>query len=308
MTADPYDDIAGLSVRLTNIQTSGGVSLGLEHDGGVLHVVATANALGLPAPRDMDELLQAGLGAQLKTMLDALAARPAAAVVLKLDDVRFAPLVTRPEKILCIGFNYKKHAEETNTPIPQEPPLFAKYANALNHHGGVVSLPTKVDDRFDYETELVIVIGRRCKDTPWETALDYVAGYATGNDVSARTRQTATSQYGAGKGSDGFAPVGPWLKPRGLVADPNKLRIQTWVNGEPRQDWTTEDMSFNCRQLIGYCSSLMTLKPGDLIFTGTPQGVIFGEKAPPEQRRWLRAGDEVVSSIEGLGELTVRLA
>lgn len=103
-------------------------------------------------------------------------------------------------------------------------------------------------------------------------------------------------------------PVGPWLVPRGLVPDPNGLRIQTWVSGVQRQDWTTRDMIFDCKPIVAYCASLMTLKPGDLIFTGTPQGATFGEKAPPEQRRWLRAGDEVTSSLEGLGGLVVRLA
>lgn len=107
--------------------------------------------------------------------------------------------------------------------------------------------------------------------------------------------------------SDGFAPIGPWLVTSDRVPDPNDLQLRTHLNGQLRQDWTTSDMIFNCWQLIAYCSSIMTLTPGDVLFTGTPQGVIFGEKAPPEERRWLKAGDEVVSSIEGLGDLSVRL-
>jgi 2-keto-4-pentenoate hydratase/2-oxohepta-3-ene-1,7-dioic acid hydratase in catechol pathway len=216
-------------------------------------------------------------------------------------------LVTRPEKIICVGFNYREHAAETNTPIPSAPPLFNKFNNALNNHGGTVRLPTRVARQFDYETELVIIFGKECRDVAEADALEVVAGYATGNDVSARELQTATSQFLAGKTSDGFAPVGPWLVTRDRVPDPNALRLQTWVNGKVRQDWNTRDMIFNCRKLISYASGVMTIKAGDIMFTGTPQGVILGEKAPREQRQWLKAGDEVVSLVEGLGELRVNL-
>jgi 2-keto-4-pentenoate hydratase/2-oxohepta-3-ene-1,7-dioic acid hydratase in catechol pathway len=206
-----------------------------------------------------------------------------------------------------MGFNYRKHAEETGTPIPKIPPLFNKFNNALNHHGGAIALPTKVAKQFDYETELVIVFGRECRDLKEEDALDYVAGYATGNDFSARDLQTATSQFMIGKTSDGFAPLGPWLVTRDRVPDPNNLKLRTVVNGQTRQDWSTNDMIFNCRQLISFASGIMTLKPGDIMFTGTPQGVIFGEKIPREQRQWLKAGDEIISSLEGLGELRFTL-
>lgn len=172
----------------------------------------------------------------------------------------------------------------------------------------MVNLPTHLDDHFDFETELVIVFGRECKDVAEADALDFVAGYAVGNDLSARTLQTATSQFLAGKASDGFAPIGPWLVTRDRVADPDNLRLQTHVNGQKRQDWNTRDMIFNCKRLIAYVTSIMTVKPGDVLFTGTPQGVIFGEKAPPHQRRWLQPGDHVVSEIEGLGHLSVQLA
>ena len=300
-------DVGTLTARLANLQTSSGLALGVQTEHGVLNVTATAVALGLPAPRDMDELLQRGLGAQVRAVMAAVDQSPAAGVVVDSQTLIFAPLVTHPEKIICIGFNYRKHAEETGTPVPKEPPLFSKFNTALSRHDGEVRLPTEIDDRFDFETELVIVLGRECKSVSEDEALGYVAGYATGNDLSARTRQTATSQFLAGKTPDGFAPIGPWLVTRDLVPDPNNLRLQTWVNGEQRQDWNTNDMIFNCRKLIAYCSSITTLRPGDLVFTGTPQGVIFGEKIPPEQRRWLRAGDEVVSSLESLGELKVKL-
>ena len=306
----PGPEVADLDLRLTNLMTPRGPTLGVEVEveGGVLDVPATAERLCLPAPRDLDALLQTRNAAQLMAVLDALNRKPDAAVRVADEEVAFAPLVTRPEKIICVGFNYRKHAEETGTPAPTKPPLFSKFNNALNHHDGVIKLPTAMDDRFDFETELVIVIGRECRGATDDDALDYVAGYATGIDFSARTLQTQTSQFLAGKTSDGFGPLGPWLACRKRVRDPNDLRLQTWVNGEIRQDWTTRDMIFNCRQLITFASAIMTLRPGDIIFTGTPQGVIFGEKIPPEARRWLRAGDEVVAELQGLGKLRVRLA
>jgi len=300
-----YEDVMTLNARFANIKTSDGYALGLEVDRGLLDVTATGAALGMSAPRDLDDLLQRGLGDQVRHIRAAAAEKPEAAVVIPVQQVTFAPLVTRPEKIICVGFNYKKHAEETGTEIPKAPPLFAKFNNALNHHQGLISLPTEVDSHFDFETELVIVFGRTCHKVKEEEALDYVAGYAIGNDVSARKLQQQTSQITAGKISDGFAPVGPWLVTRDRIPDPNNLRLQTFFNGEQRQDWTTSDMIFNCRKLISFVASIMTIKPGDLLYTGTPQGVILGEKKPGMLRRWVQPGDEVISVIEGLGELRV---
>ncbi len=304
---DAFDATARLNRRLANLRADDGYHLGVEFEAGIVDLTAAAGALAMPAPRDMDDLLQNGSGTQVAAVVEALSEDAETRAAHRVGTVRFAPLVTRPEKIICVGFNYREHAAETGTPIPKEPPVFSKYANALNHHGGRIVLPTLLDDRFDYETELVIVIGRAGRDIPEAAALDHVAGYAVGNDVSARTRQTATSQFGAGKWSDGFAPLGPWLVPAGQVPDPNALRLRTFVNGEVRQDWTTRDMIFDCRKLVAHCSRLLTLKPGDVIFTGTPQGVILGETAPPEERRWLRVGDTGLSTIEGLGELQVTL-
>jgi 2-keto-4-pentenoate hydratase/2-oxohepta-3-ene-1,7-dioic acid hydratase in catechol pathway len=300
-------DVANLDLRLANLNVDGASALGVEVDQAVINITATAKRSGLPAPKDIDDLLQSQRGFEVQAVLDAVKAGKAVPVTIPSAQVSFAPLVTRPEKIICVGFNYREHAAETNTPIPSTPPLFNKFNNALNGHCGIVRLPTRVSRQFDYETELVIVFGKQCRDVPVSNALDVVAGYATGNDISARDLQTATSQFMAGKTCDGFAPVGPWLVTRNRIPDPNALRLQTRVNGKVRQDWNTNDMIFNCRELISYASSIMTLKAGDIMFTGTPQGVILGEKTPLEQRQWLKAGDEVVSSIEGLGELRVNL-
>ena len=308
MVHDAFGDVATANLRVANMLRGPTYYLGVETDRGVLDVPATAAVAGLPAPRDVDELLQKGLGAQLSAVVDAAEDRPADAVIVDEPQTHFGPLVSRPGKILCVGFNYRKHAEETGTEVGDVPPLFAKFSNALNRHRGVVNLPTEVASWFDYETELVIVLGRRCHNVAEVEALDYVAGYAIGNDISARDLQTATPQLTAGKISDGFAPLGPWLVTADRIPDPNKLRLQTHVNGESRQDWNTDDMIFDCRQLISFASSILPLEPGDIIFTGTPQGVIFGQPGPPEQRRWLKPGDEVVSEIAGLGQLAVTLS
>ena len=261
----------------------------------------------MSAPQDMDDLLQRGRAAEVRAVLDALDSQSREVALLDPAALRFAPLVTRPQKIVCVGFNYREHAAETGTPIPKVPPLFNKYNNALNRHGGTIALPTRVAYQFDYETELVIVMAREARNVTEDQALAYVAGYATGNDFSARDLQTATTQFMIGKTSDGFAPIGPWLVTADLVPDPNSLRLQTHVNGEQRQDWNTSDMIFNCAQLISFASGIFPLSPGDVIFTGTPQGVIFGQKEPRDQRAWLKAGDQVTSELECLGRLTVTL-
>jgi 2-keto-4-pentenoate hydratase/2-oxohepta-3-ene-1,7-dioic acid hydratase in catechol pathway len=312
--ADRFAGVASLGARLANLELvpDGTISLGVETTRGVVVVPTAAQELGMPAPQDMDDLLQHGRADEVRAVLDAfdtapLDSRSGEAVLLDPAGVRFAPLVTRPQKIVCVGFNYRKHAEETGTPIPGVPALFNKYNNSLNRHGGTITLPTRVAYQFDYETELVIVMGRECRSVTEDQALAYVAGYATGIDFSARDLQTATSQFMIGKTSDGFAPIGPWMVTADQVPDPNSLRLQTYVNGEQRQDWNTSDMIFNCAQLISFASGIFPLSPGDIIFTGTPQGVIFGQKQPREQRAWLKAGDEVTSELEGLGRLTVTL-
>lgn len=215
------------------------------------------------------------------------------------------PAVERPEKILMVGLNYRRHAEETRNPIPTTPVLFGKFNNALAAHGSEVPLPLRHGHAFDYEAELVLVMGRTARDVAEEDALDHVFGFAVGNDLSERVLQKRTSQMLLGKSLDRFAPVGPWITGRGLVADPDALRISCRVNGALVQDSTTADMIFRCAHLVSYASRVMTLKPGDLIFTGTPEGVVSGK--PEAERHWLRPGDHVGTSLEGLGELEVTL-
>jgi 2-keto-4-pentenoate hydratase/2-oxohepta-3-ene-1,7-dioic acid hydratase in catechol pathway len=183
--------------------------------------------------------------------------------------------------------------------------LFNKYNNTLNHCGGTVKLPTAVATAFDHEVELVIVMGKLAKDVTEADALSYVAGYATGNDFSARDLQLETGgQWMAGKTPDGFAPLGPYLVTADQI-DPDNLKIECRVNGETRQSSNTNDLIFSCRQVVSYISRILTLRPGDLIFTGTPEGVIQGK--PKDQRVWLEAGDRIACSLEKLGELEFSL-
>jgi 2-keto-4-pentenoate hydratase/2-oxohepta-3-ene-1,7-dioic acid hydratase in catechol pathway len=288
------------NMTLINMRMGNAYGLGVKTEHGILNVSAASRALKIAAPADMDDLLQNGRGALLTNVVRSAANGPAS-LYMREETVQCAPVVTRPEKIIMIGFNYRRHAAETGTTPPKDPPLFNKYNNSLNHHGGTIRLPTAVATQFDYEVELVIVFGRECHNVSEADALNYVAGYSAGNDFSARDLQTLTSQFMIGKTCDGFAPVGPYLVTSDLIADPNNLRLETRVNGEQRQDWNTNDMIFNCRQLISFASKVMTIKPGDIFFTGTPQGVILGK--PPDKRVWLRGGDRIACSVEKLGEL-----
>lgn len=221
--------------------------------------------------------------------------------VIDESQITWKAAITRPRKIICVGLNYRKHADETKASYPEVPVLFNKFDNALTGHMSEVKVP-HITKRLDHEVELGMVIGKTAKHVAEEDALDYVFGYCTTNDLSARDIQKRASQWMTGKTNDGFAPVGPYIVTKEEVPNPNHLRITTKVNGEIRQDSNTSDMIFDCSALISYISSHMTLYPGDLIMTGTPEGVILGR--PMEDRVYLQPGDEVTVEVEGLGALT----
>ena len=208
-----------------------------------------------------------------------------------------------PRAILCIGLNYREHAEETGAKIPKFPVLFAKNPAAIQNPGDPVEIPTKLaSTQVDWEVELAIVIGKRCKNVSPENALDYVLGYTICNDVSARDWQKdwGGSQWCRGKTFDTFCPCGPAIVTRDEIPDPNTLALSMTVNGETVQNNNTADMIFNVRQLVSFLSGSTTLLPGTLILTGTPEGVGMGMKPP----RYLKAGDTMTARIEKLGELT----
>lgn len=222
------------------------------------------------------------------------------AAALKPEATRWAPCVTKPGKIICVGLNYRKHAEETGAQIPAYPILFNKFSNALAAHEAPIRVP-EVTSKMDYEAELGIVIGTTAFNVSEEDALNYVYGYCAANDLSARDLQLRTSQWLLGKSLDGFCPLGPWLVTADEVGDPNRLEIQSFVNGERRQNSNTSDMIFDCKTIVSYVSRHMTLQPGDVILTGTPEGVVMGY--PEERQVYLKAGDLVEIRIEKLGEL-----
>ena len=208
-----------------------------------------------------------------------------------------------PEIILCIGLNYKFHAEESGMPAPDFPVLFIKGSNALQNPGDPVEIPTSLaSHKVDYECELAVVMGKACKNASEETALDYVLGYTCANDVSARDWQIefGGGQWCRGKTFDTFAPMGPCLVTADEIGDPNSLAIKTILNGEAVQDWNTDDMIFSVRKLIAFLSGSTTLLPGTVILTGTPQGVGAARKPP----LFLKAGDTVTIEIEKIGQLT----
>ena len=293
-------------LTLLNIRRGSEYRLGVKNEKGILDVVEAAKILNMQAPATIDDLLQKEDGPSLNALVDAaLKSKVAQPAFLKEEAIECGPVVTRPEKIVCVGLNYRQHAIEIGSPIPKQPVLFNKFNTTLNHHKGTVKLPVNYATKFDYEVELVIAMGREAKEVSEADALAYVAGYATGNDFTARDLQMETGgQWMVGKTPDQFAPIGPYLVTADQI-DPDNLKIECRVNGETRQSSSTSDFIFNTRKIISYISRVITLKPGDIIFTGTPQGVIQGK--PKDQQVWLKPGDKIACSLEKLGELKFEL-
>jgi 2-keto-4-pentenoate hydratase/2-oxohepta-3-ene-1,7-dioic acid hydratase in catechol pathway len=207
--------------------------------------------------------------------------------------------IERPQKIICVGLNYRDHAEEQGVAVPEQPILFAKWPNTLVGPGEPIVLPA-ISEKVDYEAELGVVIGSRVRNVSAESALEAVRGYICVNDVSARDLQFSDGQWTRGKSPDTFCPVGPRLVPASEVPDPQALAIRALLNGKPMQDSTTANMIFGVAEIIAFASQTITLEPGDLIATGTPAGVgVFRD--PPV---FLQPGDEITIEIDGIGALT----
>jgi len=285
-------------MKLCTYREGSALRLGLVRGDEVVDVAASAAQLGISVPETMEAVIAEYT--HVRRALEAIEEKGVPAG--KLSDLRLAPPVTRPQKIVCVGLNYRKHAEESKMPIPSSPVYFAKFANSLAAHGDEIAIP-EVAREVDYEVELVAVIGRRCRNVSEEEALGAVLGYAIGNDLSARDLQMRASQWLYGKAIDGFAPLGPYIATADEVGDPQRLGLRLYVNGELRQNSSTADMIFSVAQVIADLSRIMTLEPGDLVYTGTPEGVILGR----EKKVWLKPGDEMASEIDGLGRLENRL-
>ena len=212
---------------------------------------------------------------------------------------RIGPCVARVGKMVCIGLNYADHAAESNLPVPTEPVLFAKWTSAMVGPGQPIVVPPDTLE-VDYEAELGVVVGKKCRGVSTEDALNYVAGYVCVNDISARDFQRTDGQWVRAKSQDSFGPFGPFLVTRDELANPQDLGIRCSVNGRTLQNSNTREMIFGVRELIAFISRGITLHPGDLISTGTPPGVGFAQKPPV----FLHAGDEVVVEIDGVGRLS----
>jgi len=283
-------------VRLLTFDAGDGSRAGVLEDDRVLDAWAL---LGEPHRGSLKELLAANRGGDLRGRLG-----DTGAPSHPLSAVRLLPPVPDPEKIVCIGLNYRKHAAEVGVDLdslPEVPTIFAKYPNALVADGATVAVPT---GKTDYEAEVAFVVGRRAKNVAEAEALEYVAGYTLLNDLSARDLQGATPQWMAGKVFDGSAPCGPWLVTPDEAGPHDRIGIRLTLNGEEMQDGATDDLIFSVPQLVAQLSRLMTLEPGDIVSTGTPEGVGMGRKP----RVWLADGDEIVIESPTLGRLTTRIS
>jgi 2-keto-4-pentenoate hydratase/2-oxohepta-3-ene-1,7-dioic acid hydratase in catechol pathway len=292
---------------LAQIYTEQGLHLGVRTERGVVDVTA---ALHDTPPTTQYDAVPASLTAvyaggpaareALERFVEQLLASDVADRWLRDEaTVTYGPCVANPGKIICVGLNYRRHAVESGMAIPTIPVLFSKFPNTLAAAGEQIVLPATAVE-YDYEAELGVVIGRHAKHVGEQEALSYVLGYCTLNDLSARDLQMRTSQWLLGKTLDQFLPIGPYLVIADAVGDPQALNIRCWVNGTLRQNSTTADMIFSVASLLSYISQYMTLEPGDVIATGTPEGVILGMA----EKEWLKPGDEVTVEIAGLGRLT----
>ncbi len=282
-------------MRLVSVDAGGHPRAALLRDGRVFDIWGGALADVPAADRTLEAILEAGLLGEARPV-DGDHGVP-------LDEVRLLAPVTRPQKIICIGLNYRAHAEEQGAEPPATPTFFAKFRNALAAPGAAVPLP-RWSERVDYEAEVAFVIGDRCKDVNEADAIDHVAGYTLLNDLSARDYQFKTPQWMPGKTFDGAAPCGPALVTPDEAGPHDGIEIELTLNGEQMQRSSTADLVHPVPALIAYLSQLMTLEPGDLISTGTPAGV--GNLRDPQV--WLKPGDEVVVSSPQLGVLETRLA
>ncbi len=272
--------------RIADLQASLAATLTKR---GVARAQAIAAAL---IPNSTREFLEGGAASQ-----DAVASITEWVTVPK-NAARLHAPIADPSKFICIGLNYRDHAEEAGQPIPKEPPIFPKWNTAILDPGEPILRP-RGSKQLDWEIELGVVIGRTARFVPRERALDYVAGYTIINDVSARDFQFITSQWAAGKIGDTLAPVGPYIADRTEVPDPHVLDLKLWVNGSLMQTGNTKTFIFDVRYLVSYLSNLITLSPGDLIATGTPPGVGFARKPPV----FLQPGDSCRLEITDLGTL-----
>jgi 2-keto-4-pentenoate hydratase/2-oxohepta-3-ene-1,7-dioic acid hydratase in catechol pathway len=296
---------------LLTIRDGDSLRLGVKTARGVIDVAAAQAALGQGQgdgrlPQTVEAAIAGGEAAR-SALADLVTRAETAdatgsAWLLGEESLTLGPSVPNPGKIVCVGLNYRKHAEETGAAIPTSPVLFSKFSNTVAAPDEDVPL-TDAATQYDYEVELAVVIGETTKNVSTADALNSVFGYTTANDLSARDLQMRTSQWLLGKTMDKFMPIGPYLVTADDVRDPQQLAIRTWLNGELRQNSNTDDMIFPVAEIVSYISRHFTLEPGDVIITGTPEGVILGMA----EKRWMVPGDVVEVEVDGLGKLRNRM-
>lgn len=275
-------------MKLSNIETENGIHLAVVTERGM--VDATAAGCGL----SMDDVIK---GADREPLYKIENDENLPVV----QNVRYANLVDDNAKIICVGLNYKSHIAGIHLQVPDYPVLFSKYSNCQTHNKSVIDLPSW-ESSYDYEAELVIVIGKEAWGVNEAEAKNCIFGYTCGNDMSCRESQSRSSQWLIGKTMPGFAPCGPCIATADSIDPDAGCAIKSYVNGELRQNGTTADMIFKCARIVSYASRYIKLSPGDLIFTGTPTGVAL--ELRDEGKHWLEYGDKVDIEIEGIGTLT----
>jgi len=278
-------------MKLFQFYKNNSIHVGININGKYIDINECANKYGLNIPDSMKQIIinwniilpqLKSIGLNEKTILE--------------EEIDFAPVIDNPEKIICVGLNYVDHINESRTNLPEYPVLFNKFNTSLNAHDKNVYLDRNYRE-YDYEAELVVIIGKEAKNVEKEKAKDYIFGYTCGNDISNRFLQSNRGgQWLNGKAIDGFAPIGPIIE---TDVDPDNLSIKGYLNGELKQSANTKQMIFDVSTIISYITSFITLKPGDLIFTGTPSGVILGTK----DKKWMKPGDVYEIEIENIGKL-----
>lgn len=279
-------------MKLLYFKKDNQVKLGVETAAGIVDIDAVQESNN--APLFGTNSIETKDIATLKNIVASAAGHDA--FMVDAQSIQILSPVYKPEKLICIGLNYRRHAIESGMDIPKIPVVFNKFNNTLCTYGEDVPLGA-VGVEFDYEVELGVVIGKRAKNVSAANALDYVLGYVVANDLSCRDLQFRSSQWLMGKSLDKFSPLGKYMVTSDEIPNPQNLQLTTLLNGEQRQNSNTADMVFSVAEIIEDLSKHFTLEPGDLILTGTPEGVIFGMK----EKVWLKPGDIVKVEIEGLG-------
>ncbi len=282
-------------MKFLTFESDSELKLGLKLDDKVVDLKLASESLDTKLPTNFDELF--GSDPQLFQKLIQQLPEDAD-FILNESNLVLGPAVLNPGKIICVGLNYRKHAVESGMAIPTSPVLFSKFNNAITATEKEVNISGLT--QVDYEAELAVVIGKQARNVPESEALDYVYGYANSNDLSERELQFLTGQWLIGKTIDDFLPIGPYLVTADEAGDPTDMSIKGWLNDEERQNSNTADMIFSVAEVITYLSKYMTLEPGDVICTGTPEGVILGF----EDKVWMKPGDTYSVEIGNLGKLT----